>query len=115
MGTDEPRMATAVPAAEAAQPTLDLEGLDSERAGSRAVFQAGFDGWLAFPDVVSDTNPDLADVMVAGAYVARATLKERIPSLVYCLRMRSRRRERTPVLPRRLNPPTDATDATAIS
>lgn len=46
------------------------------------VYQAGFTGWLAFADVLSEVNPEIADAMVAGAYVARATLEEHIPSLI---------------------------------
>lgn len=52
------------------------------RDDAGGVYQAGFTGWLAVADVLSEVNPEMADAMVAGAYVARATLEEHIPSLL---------------------------------
>jgi len=79
MSTDEPGVATAARAADVELP-LEIDVSDSESGG--AVYQAGFNGWLAFADVLSEVDPDIADVMMASAYVARATLEDEIPSLL---------------------------------
>jgi len=58
----------------------DTAGVES--GGSSNPMGAAFEGWLAFADVVSDTNLGVADLMVGGADVARAALEEQIPSLL---------------------------------
>jgi hypothetical protein len=57
-----------------------------ERDDAPSPFQAPFEGWLAFADVISDADPDLAGLMVGGAFVARAALEEQIPSMLDALR-----------------------------
>lgn len=44
-----------------------------------------FDGWIALADVVSDTSPTLADLMVALSDAARIAVEDQIPGLVESL------------------------------
>jgi hypothetical protein len=71
-GTDEP--------AELGDETSTASGAFESDSSSRAL-QAAFEGWLAFSDIVSDTDPDLAGLMVAAAHVARVAVEDEIPSL----------------------------------
>ena len=68
--------------AEARDAVVDDHGSTLESGGSSAVFEAALQGWLAFADVVSDDNPDIAGLMVMGAHVVRAALEEEIPTLL---------------------------------
>ncbi|WAC90188.1 hypothetical protein [Mycobacterium sp. Aquia_213] len=53
-----------------------------ESESSGPVFQAPFEGWLAFADIVADSNPALSDLMAASAYLARSVLEEQMPLYV---------------------------------
>ena len=64
------------------------EGSSRFNAGSfygeppSAVFARPFLGWLALADAVADTDPDTAELMTAGAYLAQSALEERLPGLI---------------------------------